>query len=77
MCTWNCFKPYLKRRPAAEYNKFPSTAWGKPFCRGDFSDQDASLRPRQIKIIGDHAITYWPDHPAKTVLIIDISLADQ
>jgi hypothetical protein len=47
-----------------------------PFVEGDFTDQDSSLRQRQIKIIGDHAITYWADHPAKTVLIVDISLAN-
>jgi hypothetical protein len=48
-----------------------------PFIAGDFSDQDESLRPRQIKIIGDYAITFWADHPAKTVMIMDIYLADR
>jgi hypothetical protein len=47
-----------------------------PFVEGDFTDKDAALRTRQIKIIGDYAITYWADHPAKTVMVVDISLAD-
>jgi mRNA-degrading endonuclease RelE of RelBE toxin-antitoxin system len=47
-----------------------------PFVEGDFSDKDATLRTRQIKIVGDYAITYWADHPAKTVMVVDISLAD-
>jgi hypothetical protein len=48
-----------------------------PFIEGDFTDQDETSRTRQIKIIGDHAITYWADHPAKTVMIVDVALADK
>jgi hypothetical protein len=43
-----------------------------PFSEGDYTDKDQSLHPRQIKIIGDYAITYWADHPAKTVMIVDV-----
>lgn len=46
------------------------------FIEGDFKDKDETFRTRQIKIIGDYAITYWADHPAKTVMVVDISLAD-
>jgi hypothetical protein len=49
----------------------------KPFVQGDFTDKDETLRTRQIKIIGDYAITYWADHPAKTVMIVDVALADK
>ena len=48
-----------------------------PFATGDFSDKDDALRPREIKIIGDYAITYQVDHPGKIVMIVDIGLADQ
>jgi hypothetical protein len=48
-----------------------------PFVEGDFTDKDETSRTRQIKIVGDHAITYWSDHPAKTVMVVDIALADQ
>jgi len=29
----------------------------RPFAPGDFTDRDASLRVREIKIIGDYAVT--------------------
>ena len=48
-----------------------------PFTVGDFSDQDDVLRPRQIKIVGRYAVTYWADHPIKAVMIVDIRLADR
>lgn len=47
-----------------------------PSTKGDFTDQDETLRIREIKIIGDYAITYWTDHPVKTVMVVDIALAD-
>ena len=36
----------------------------RPRTEGDYSDKDASFRIRQIKIIGDYAITYWLDDSA-------------
>ena len=49
-----------------------------PFTQGDYSVTDAnSQRIRQIRIIGDHAVTYWVDHPAKAVMVVDIRLADR
>lgn len=48
-----------------------------PHTPGDFTDKDASLRERQIKVIGDYAITYWCDAPVKIVMIVDISPADK
>jgi mRNA-degrading endonuclease RelE of RelBE toxin-antitoxin system len=48
-----------------------------PFTEGDFTDKDKTGRTRQIKIVGDYAITYWMDHPAKAVIIVDIALADR
>ena len=47
-----------------------------PFTKGDFTDKDSSLRTREIKIIGDHAITFWADHPVKSVMVVDIQPAD-
>lgn len=49
----------------------------QPETRGDFTDQDSSLRQRQIKIIGDYAITYWLDAPVKIVMVVDVRLADR
>ncbi len=48
-----------------------------PFQKGDFTDTDAASRPRQIKIIGDFAVTFWSDHAVKAVMIVDISRTDQ
>ena len=48
-----------------------------PRTQGDYTDKDASRRVRQIKIIGDHAITYWLDDPVKIVMVVDIRPADQ
>ena len=49
----------------------------RPGTLGDFTDKDASLRERQIKIIGDYAITFWSDSPVKVVMVVDVSLADR
>jgi hypothetical protein len=48
-----------------------------PHTAGDFSDKDASLRTRQVKIIGDYAITYWVDSPVKAVMVVDVRRADR
>ena len=48
-----------------------------PYTPGDFTDRDASLRVRQIKIIGRHAITYWVDDPVKAVMVVGVRLADR
>jgi mRNA-degrading endonuclease RelE of RelBE toxin-antitoxin system len=49
----------------------------RPRTDGDFTDKDASLRIRQIKIIGDYAITYWLDDPVKSVMVVDVRPADR
>lgn len=48
-----------------------------PETRGDVTDRDETQRIRQIKIIGDHAITYWHDAPVNTVMVVDIRHADR
>ena len=48
-----------------------------PDTPGDFIDQDDTLRTRQIKIIGDYAITYWADHPVKAVMVVSVRSADK
>jgi hypothetical protein len=49
----------------------------RPDTPGDFTDKDPSLRERQIKVVGDYAITYWLDAPVKIVMVVDIRLADK
>lgn len=49
----------------------------QPDAPGDFTDRDATLRERQIKIVGDYAITYWLDSPVRIVMVIDVRPAYQ
>jgi mRNA-degrading endonuclease RelE of RelBE toxin-antitoxin system len=49
----------------------------RPDTPGDFSDKDPSLRVRQVKIVGDYAVTYWVDAPVKAVMVVDVRLADK
>ncbi len=48
-----------------------------PNTSGDFTDKDGSLRVREVKIIGDYAVTYWVDGPVKRVMIVDVRRADR
>ncbi len=48
-----------------------------PDTRGDFTDKDASLRERQVKIVGDYAVTYWLDAPVSIVMVVDVRPADK
>ncbi len=48
-----------------------------PDTAGDFMDKDGSLRRRQIKIIGDYAVTYWVDSPVRAVMVVDVKPADK
>jgi mRNA-degrading endonuclease RelE of RelBE toxin-antitoxin system len=49
----------------------------RPDTPGDFVNKDASQRERQVKIIGDYAVTYWVDAPVKAVMVVDVRLADR
>ena len=49
----------------------------EPAMPGDYTDMDASLRRREIKIVGRYAITYWLDDPVKAVMVVDIRPADE
>ena len=49
----------------------------EPQTLGDFLSQDESQRMRQVKIVGDYAVTYWVDEPVKTVMIVGVKYADR
>ncbi len=57
--------------------KFIYSLRDRPRTEGDYSDKDASLQIRQIKIIGDYAITYWLDDAVKSVMVVDVRGADR
>jgi len=56
--------------------KFIESLAENPFAEGDFTQKDESLRLLQIKIVGDYAVTYWVDHPVKSVMVLSICIAD-
>jgi mRNA-degrading endonuclease RelE of RelBE toxin-antitoxin system len=64
-------------RQRQQIMKFIYSLRDRPRTEGDFSDKDASLQIRQIKIIGDYAITYWLDDAVKSVMVVDIRPADR
>jgi mRNA-degrading endonuclease RelE of RelBE toxin-antitoxin system len=57
--------------------KFICSLRDRSRTKGDYSDKDASLQIRQIKIVGDYAITYWLDDAVKTVMVVDVRPADR
>ena len=57
--------------------KFIYSLRDNPRTEGDYSDKDASLQIRQIKIIDDYAITYWPDDAVKSAMVVDVRRADR
>ncbi len=49
----------------------------RPETHSDYPDKDATLRERQIKVIGDDAVTFWLDAPVRIVMVVDVRPADQ
>jgi mRNA-degrading endonuclease RelE of RelBE toxin-antitoxin system len=64
-------------RQRALVMKFIRSLGDDPYVPGDLTDRDATLRIRQIKIIGDYAVTYWVDDPVKIVMVVDVRPADK
>ena len=50
---------------------------GEPNKTGDYSEQDGTGRQLEIKVIGSFAITYWSDHAAAEVKVVDVRRADR
>ena len=48
----------------------------RPHATGDFTEQDVSLRPQQVKVIGNYAVTFWTDTAVRKVMVVDIRSAD-
>ena len=64
-------------RQREEIMKFIYSLRQRPRTKADYTDKDASLQIRQIKIIGDYAITYWLDDAVKSVMVVDVRPADR
>lgn len=48
----------------------------QPFRRGDFQQQDASGRTNEVILLGDWLVTYWSDHAAAQIHIVNLERAD-
>ena len=48
-----------------------------PNAPGDFTEKDDSLREYQVKVVGDLAVSYWLDAPARTVMVMKARKADR
>jgi len=47
-----------------------------PFQEGDSFLLDGKNRRCQVKIIGNQALCYWPDHAEKEIRVVDLIDAD-
>ncbi len=50
---------------------------GDPNKGGDYTERDETGRQLEIKVIGSFAITYWADHAALEVKVVDLRRADR
>jgi hypothetical protein len=71
----------LEKMPAGEAEreaimKFIRGLASQPHATGDFIEQDVSLRPQQVKVIGNYAVTFWTDTAVRKVMVVDIRSAD-
>ncbi len=48
-----------------------------PFKEGDAVEFDSGGRRHQIKLIGQVALYYWPDHAEKEIRIVDLVDANE
>jgi hypothetical protein len=48
-----------------------------PFHSGDFQDRDEAGHEIEVKIVGDHAVSYWADHAVREIKVINIQPADK
>jgi hypothetical protein len=64
----------IQRRQLAAYIDSLAT---NPVSEGDYAMRDPSGRDIQIKILGTCAVTFWSDHAAKEIKILDIRGADK
>jgi len=47
-----------------------------PCMSGDFVESDDTGRELQVKLHREFLVTYWIDHPAKEIRIVEIEEAD-
>ena len=65
-------RPANRRKIAAFFEELKNN----PDASGDFTEKGAAGRDHHIKIVGNWAVTFWTDHPAKEVKIERLDRAD-
>lgn len=66
----------LSRSGRHRFESFLDSLAKNPYQTGDFIDTDESGRPYDVKLMDDLVVTYWVDHLAKEVRIVDLELVD-
>ena len=64
-------------RPRERIMEFVRSLASDPFQKGDYEDTDHAGHPLGVKLVGRHAVTFFVDHAAGEVKIVNIELADQ
>jgi hypothetical protein len=65
-----------KGRQRTQLLKFIRNLGVNPFQKGDYQNHDGVGRALEVKIIGAHAVTFWADHSAKEIKVIQVQLTD-
>jgi len=61
-----------KKRHREELLRIFARLAADPFINGDSTRRDAAGRDCQVKRFGGWSLTYWPEHFAKQIHIIDV-----
>jgi len=67
-----CVATLLQAVDAGRLETFFSQLAAAPFTRGDYQQTDAQGRRAEVVLHDDWLITFWPDHAAKIVHIVDV-----
>lgn len=62
--------------PRRQIATFISSLASDPAVSGDYTVEDRTGRIICIKIVGSYAVTFWADHTAREIKIMDIRSAD-
>lgn len=71
----------LDKMPAGEDERaaimsFIRSLASNPHASGDFAEKNLALRPQQVKVIANYAVTFWADTAVRKVMVVDIRHGD-
>ena len=67
----------LKNGIRQEIQSYIHSLGSNPYDEGDFPEEDSIGRPCFCKIIGSHALSFYPDHAVKEMKVFQIARADK